>query len=170
MKRLTQRIDMGLDEFDEIAFINPHDPEGLYNLRNIVDDLDDDELLPIAERLAEYEDTGLEPEEIKRIQDNIRWANAFAPTITRERYEEICVAERNGRLVVLPCKVGSLVYWFTGAVIIPCTVYGYVIDNEGNLRMELPEIDCTPIYPYPGRISLTRKEAEKTALRWRENR
>ena len=35
MKRLTGRTDIGDSLLDEIAFINPDDAEGLYNLREI---------------------------------------------------------------------------------------------------------------------------------------
>lgn len=63
MDRLTQRID-GCDELDNIAFINSDDPEGLYNIKDIVEDFDDERLYKIADRLAAYEDTGLMPNEI----------------------------------------------------------------------------------------------------------
>ena len=63
------------------------------------------------ERLAAYEDTGIEPEEIKqmcalaRLNSNI-FDNDFGNHIA-----ELIVAERDGRLVVLPCKVGGTVYF-----------------------------------------------------------
>ena len=106
-------------------------------------------------RLAEYEDRGQVPLEIPDARTKV---NILAALGELAEYKD---AERDGRLVVLPRKVGKQVYWFTGTVIIPCTVYGYVIDNKGKLRMELPDIDCTPIYPWPGHIFLTRTEAEK---------
>ena len=56
MKRLTFRTDMGDDLLDAIAFINPDDAEGLYNLRDIVKHGSDELLYEIANRLAEYED------------------------------------------------------------------------------------------------------------------
>ena len=62
------------------------------------------------ERLAAYEDTGLEPEEIKqmcalaRLNSNI-FDNDFGNHIA-----ELIVAEQDGRLVVLPCKVGDTLY------------------------------------------------------------
>lgn len=31
--------------------------------------------------------------------------------IPLDRLEEICTAEQEGRVVVLPCKVGDIVYW-----------------------------------------------------------
>lgn len=54
-------------------------------------------------RLAAYEDTGLEPEEIVEVQE------AISP-IPFGRFHNIMEAERDGRLVVLPCKVGDTVY------------------------------------------------------------
>lgn len=56
MKRLTFRTDMGDDLLDAIAFINPDDAEGLYNLRDIAEHGSDELLYEIANRLAEYED------------------------------------------------------------------------------------------------------------------
>ena len=66
--------------------------------------------------LAAYEDTGMEPEEIKqmcalaRLNSNI-FDNDFGNHIA-----ELIVAERDGRLVVLPCKVGDTVYILRGDV------------------------------------------------------
>ena len=62
------------------------------------------------ERLAAYEDTGLEPEEIKqmcalaRLNSNI-FDNDFGNHIA-----ELIVAEQDGRCVVLPCKTGDICY------------------------------------------------------------
>ena len=56
MKRLTGRTDIGDSLLDEIAFINPDDAEGMYNLRDIGEYGSDELLLEIANRLAEYED------------------------------------------------------------------------------------------------------------------
>ena len=56
MKRLTFRTGMGDDLLDAIAFLNPDDAEGMYNLRDIGKHGSDELLLQIANRLAEYED------------------------------------------------------------------------------------------------------------------
>ena len=85
------------------------------------------------ERLAAYEDTGLEPEEIERIVDaygrghTLRTESAERLEIVREiktdRLRELAKAEKDGRLEVLPCKVGdhiladgreAIVVWFFG--------------------------------------------------------
>ena len=73
-----------------------------------------------TDRLAAYEDTGLEPEEIERILDSyvrgmtLRTENAQRLEIIKEipidRLRELAQAKKEGRLVVLPCEIGSPVY------------------------------------------------------------
>ena len=74
----------------------------------------------LAARLAAYEETGLEPEEIERILDSygrgmtLRTENAQRLEIIKEipinRLRELAQAEKEGRLVVLPCDVGDKLY------------------------------------------------------------
>lgn len=52
------------------------------------------------QKLAAYEDAGLEPEQIKDLN------NGIIP----EHWAELFKAECEGRLIVLPCKVGDTVY------------------------------------------------------------
>lgn len=73
-----------------------------------------------TDRLAAYEDTGLEPEEIERILDSyvrgmtLRTENAQRLEIIKEipivLLRELAQAKKEGRLVVLPCEIGSPVY------------------------------------------------------------
>lgn len=78
------------------------------------------EYLPLAyaiNRLESYEDTGLSPEEIERILDSygrgmtLRTENAQRLEIIKEipinRLRELAQADREGRLVVLPCLHGK---------------------------------------------------------------
>ena len=71
-------------------------------------------LVEITDRLSAYEDTGLEPEEIEKANKVI--VSAFNLAVNSgtdmliERLKEIIQAEHEGRLVVLPCKVGTAVY------------------------------------------------------------
>ena len=106
MKRLTGRTDIGDSLLDEVAFINPDDAEGLYNLREIAQHGSDELLYEIANRLAEYEDTGLEPEKIVFLKNIVDDAFSDKPKLT-EHMRELLRAEKDGRLVVLPCKVGD---------------------------------------------------------------
>ena len=109
MKRLTGRTDIGDSLLDEIAFINPDDAEGLYNLREIAQHGSDELLYEIANRLAEYEDTGLEPEKIVFLKNVVEDVFSDKPEFT-EHIRELLRAEKDGRLVVLPCKVGDTIY------------------------------------------------------------
>ena len=109
MTRLTGHTDIGDSLLDEIAFINPDDAEGLYNLREIAQHGSDELLYEIANRLAEYEDTGLEPEKIAFLKNVVDDAFSDKPEFT-EHIRELLRAEKDGRLVVLPCKVGDTIY------------------------------------------------------------
>ena len=119
MKRLTGRTDIGDSLLDEIAFINPDDAEGLYNLREIAQHGSDELLYEIANRLAEYEDTGLEPEKIVFLKNIVADAFSDKPEFT-EHIRELLRAEKDGRLVVLPCRVGDRIY----RVVDDCTFPG----------------------------------------------
>ena len=68
----------------------------------------------IVNRLAAYEDTGLEPEEIVKIREDIE--NGYVKSTARrygisvDRLRELAQDDREGRCVVLPCKIGDTVY------------------------------------------------------------
>lgn len=74
------------------------------------------------ERLREYENTGLTPEvcaEYKKFEDElVSSGKSFQHII------DLLEAEKNGRLVVLPCKVGDTVYVRQAAV-----GFGYELDK-----------------------------------------
>ena len=70
------------------------------------------EYIPIIDalnRLAEYEDIGLEPEKIVLLKNVVDDAFSDKPEFT-EHIRELLRAEKDGRLVVLPCKVGDTIY------------------------------------------------------------
>ena len=68
----------------------------------------------LVERLAAYEDTGMEPEQCENAKAIIE--SAFSDDTSKaERIRELLKADRDGQLVVLPCKVGDTV-WITGSV------------------------------------------------------
>ena len=71
-----------------------------------------------VERLAAYEETGLTPEESKRMSNilmdvgidyNCSW-EYVKNWLLDARLRELAEADKDGRLVVLPCKVGDTVY------------------------------------------------------------
>ena len=62
----------------------------------------------LREKLKAYEDTGLEPEEIAELTKSL-----LVGMNKRNRAMELLQAESEGRLIVLPCKVGDTVYEIT---------------------------------------------------------
>ena len=83
------------------------------------------EIDKIIDRLGTYEDTGLEPEDLKKAfnETAILELAAQALSTTPDHLRDILQAEQDGRLEVLPCKVGdhiladgreAIVVWFFG--------------------------------------------------------
>lgn len=82
-----------------------------------LDDATSQVLTEIFNRLASYEDTRLEPEEVVA---KLKWADHAAEVLNDifgkigifdvSHLRELVQAEQDGRLVVLPCKVGATVY------------------------------------------------------------
>lgn len=73
-----------------------------------IPDKDWNGLKAVFERLAAYEDTRLEPEvcaNYKAFEDE-----AISKGVTFKRIVELMDADKDGQLVVLPCKVGDTVY------------------------------------------------------------
>ena len=107
------------------------------------------------DRLAAYEDTGLAPEEISdaviaaKLMAKSKIVSCFG--VDADHIRELVQAEQDGRLVVLPCKVGDTVYQ---------------IDAERVYESEVKWIifDCDDIAfderAIGGSIFLTREEAE----------
>lgn len=107
MERLTRRSDTGHAYYPR-CFEEPCNGSGCK-----FKDCPFDET--ICERLAAYEDTGLTPGEVKSMQDEhfsgLEMAKLHSALMELKKYQE---AERDGRLKVLPCKVGDKLYEVTG--------------------------------------------------------
>lgn len=67
----------------------------------------------LQDRLAAYEDTRLEPEEIDTDHEAAEQLRQLCRNCDLERLEKLAEADRAGRLVVLPCKAGDTVYEVT---------------------------------------------------------
>ena len=123
----------------------------------------------VVERLAAYEDTGLDPEKISWLKETVEMAFADDPSMA-ERMHELAVADKEGRVVVLPCKVGNTAYYLNGKFIIDFEVIGYMVDERGawSFMGEHHEEKtgrtyyCDPDTEKIGKtVFLTREEAEK---------
>lgn len=124
----------------------------------------------VWERLKEYEDTGLTPEEFHAywvfLEDMIGEQKASEAL---DRFRQLVKADRDGRVVVLPCKVGDRLYEVTGRKTISvykvraiCVeLFGLFIEwdiVEGFVWQSLSGINAGELGKT---VFLTRKEAEK---------
>ena len=60
----------------------------------------------LRERLKAYEDSGLSPKDAANLHAILRLGDGM----TLMRLRELAVADQEGRVIVLPCKVGGTVY------------------------------------------------------------
>jgi hypothetical protein len=101
MERLTEKHYLGTDHYMKCSG----------NCNVDMDCIDCPSFDRLVERLAAYEDTGLTPDEIKSMKDEhfsgLEMAKLYSALMKLKKYQE---ADKDGRLVVLPCKVGQRVF------------------------------------------------------------
>lgn len=126
-------------------------------------------------RLKAYEDTGLEPEAV----ETVKLALAAKHMVDLEtlnntpisRLVELAEADKDGRCVVLPCKVGDTV-WIVGAVrkLYSAKVRTFFCgntsavrggDDDGHIHM-IRTTECDiPMQKFGKTVFLSREEAER---------
>lgn len=166
MERLTEKHYLGDDHYIKCS--------GNCNVE--MDCIDCPSFDCLVERLAAYEDTGLTPVEIKSMQEEhfsgLEMAKLHSALMELKKYQE---ADKDGRLVVLPCKVGDRLYEVTGRKTISVykvrairvELFGLFIEwdiVEGFVWQSLSGINAGEIGKT---VFLTREEAEK-ALKTKE--
>lgn len=62
---------------------------------------------------------------------------------TPERLRELAAADKEGRVVVLPCKVGDTVYFVNAKQILEFAVVGYAVDETGISWVYSEHVDKT---------------------------
>ena len=151
MERLTEKHYLGTDHYMKCSG----------NCNVDMDCIDCPSFDCLVERLAAYEDTWLEPEEITAMQHTLDEYHKVADPLLR--------AQADGRLVVLPCKVGDRLYEVTGRKTISVykvkairvELFGLFIEwdiVEGFVWQSLSGINAGEIGKT---VFLTREEAEK---------
>lgn len=107
--------------------------------------------------LREYLDTELTPEEVNdavvgaKLMAKAKVVSAFG--VAAERLRELAEADKDGRVVVLPCKVGTATYY------IHYPIAFYPDESEPEIKrgiFTLPDLDR-----FGHSVFLTREEAEK---------
>lgn len=163
MERLTEKHYLGTDHYMKCS--------GSCNVD--MDCIDCPSFDCLVERLAAYEDTGLTPErcaEFARADAEGRYIvmrDAEQEGVSRLR--ELAEADKDGRVVVLPCKVGDRLYEVTGRKTISVykvrairvELFGLFIEwdiVEGFVWQSLSGINAGEIGKT---VFFTREEAEK---------
>ena len=118
----------------------------------------------VCERLASYEDSGLTPEELKApfTEDTMINLAAQALGVEADRLRELAEADKDGRVVVQPCKVGDILYRvFAGEIFEHRVGSMKYFAIQGKWDIETYPF-CPCVESYIGKtIFLTHKEAEK---------
>ena len=164
MERLPRRIN------GVVVYVGAKNP---YSTGQIACEVEPAGVREMMDRLAAYEDTGLEPAmcaNYKTFEDE-----AISKGVTFKRIVALMEADRAGRLVVLPCKVGDTL-WVTGRDNVPQEMeleapdIRAVCTDEDNLCMSTcnrkPDGFCAYRLRNDGAdigktVFLTREEAEK---------
>lgn len=122
-----------------------------------------------VDRLAAYEDTGLYPESVEALKLSMMGKAISEITefdgLQIDRLRELAEADKDGRLVVLPCKVGDVVYGFHGEKTILPMVAKWIETNTDGWCIA---VQYTPMPPrfysfsdFGKTVFLTREEAKK---------
>ena len=116
------------------------------------------------ERLSAYEDTGLTPEMIQQMK--LAQAGKALARVTEindvpvSRIAALAGADKDGRVVILPCHVGDIVYDIEDGTPYATRVVSFVMFRDGS-------VSCKTVSSFPDvesfgtRIFLTLTEAEK---------
>lgn len=127
-----------------------------------------------VERLASYEDTGRTPEEVTALGNLFNYALEESKTLTEQlallnRLRELAEADKDGRLVVPPCKAGDTVYEVTSRKTISeyrvkairVELFCTFIEWDIVARFVDKSIFGVPVDEIGKTVFLTREEAEK---------
>ena len=104
-------------------------------------------------RLAAYEDTGLTPEEIDMDHEAAETLRQLCRGCDLDRLEELAEADKDGRVVMLPCKVGTATYY------IYYPIAFYPDENEPEIKRGI--FTLFDLERFGHFVFLTREEAEK---------
>lgn len=157
MERLTEKHYLGADHYMKCS----------ENCHVDMDCIDCPSFDRLVERLAAYEDTGLEPESVEALKLSIM-GKAISEIkefngLPIARLRELADADKDGRVVALPCKVGDGLWTFCSHPVEQ--VYSFTVTDISTLngRTMLNTSRCGVIdaRDVGKTVFLTREEAEK---------
>lgn len=83
----------------------------------------------VWERLKAYEDSRLSPQACAEAREIEETLSGYDYSISR--MVELMKADKDGRVLILPCKVGDMAYWVHNGVITGCHVYRIQVNRKG---------------------------------------
>lgn len=119
-------------------------------------------------RLVEYEDTGFEPEEVTALGKLFDYALKESKTLTEQltllkHIRELAEADKDGRVVVLPCKVGDGLWTFCSHPVEQ--VYSFTVTDistlNGRTLLNTSRCGVMDARDVGKTVFLTREEAKK---------
>ena len=116
----------------------------------------------VWERLKAYEDAGLSPQacaEAREIEETLSGCD-----YSISRMVELMKADKDGRVLILPCKVGDMAYWVHNGVITGCHVYRIQVNRKGTfvfLKSTISHGGFRTDACLGNTVFLSREEAEK---------
>lgn len=116
----------------------------------------------VWERLKAYEDAGLSPQACAEAREIEETLSGCGYSISR--MVELMKADKDGRVLILPCKVGDMAYWVHNGVITGCHVYRIQVNRKGTfvfLKSTISHGGFRTDACLGKTVFLSRKEAEK---------
>lgn len=155
MERLTEKHYLGTDHYMKCSG----------NCNVDMDCIDCPSFDCLVERLAAYEDTGLTPEEVLSMSGE--WCAMMSVLNSigggYDRLRELAEADKEGRLVVLPCKVGDGLWTFCSHPVEQ--VYSFTVTDistlNGRTMLNTSRCGVVDARDVGKTVFLTREEAEK---------
>ena len=95
-------------------------------------------------RLKQFEDAVQTPENFYKMYGEFcLLESALKNYGSHDRMKELSKADKEGRVVVLPCKVGDTVYFVNAKQILEFAVVGYAVDETGISWVHSEHVDKT---------------------------
>lgn len=143
MERLTEKHYLGTDHYMKCSG----------NCNVDMDCIDCPSFDRLVERLAAYEDTHMMPSDVTSMRMDMAIIAALFNGVDVDRMKELAEADKDGRLVVLPCKVGTATYY----IHYPIAVY----PDESEPEIKRGIFTLCDLDRVGHSVFLTREEAEK---------
>lgn len=83
------------------------------------------------ERLSDYEDTHMMPSDVTSMRMDMAIIAALFNGVDVDRMKELAEADKNGRVMIAPCKVGDTAYWVHNRTVTVCRVYRIQMNRKG---------------------------------------